>query len=96
MIDKGGKTVDSNSVFGAIVTDLSKEFDCTCHDLLVAKHDLLVVYGLSLPALKMIQNYLRNRKQKTKIGSSYSTWENIISGLPQGSILGPCFSTYFM
>ena len=44
---------------------------------------------MSLPALKMIQDYLLNRKQRTKIGSSYSAWENIISGVPQGSILGP-------
>ena len=66
------KAVDSNKVFGAILTDLSKAFDSICHDLLVAK---LHAYGLSLPALKMIQDYLLNRKQRTKIGSSYSTWE---------------------
>ena len=68
--DRWKKAVDSNKVFGAILTDLSKVFDCICHDLLVAK---LHAYGLSLPALKMIQDYLLNRKQRTKIGSSYST-----------------------
>ena len=90
IIHKWTKAVDNSKAFGkafgALLTDLSKAFDCICHDLLVAK---LHAYGLSLPALKMIQDYLLNRKQRTKIGSSYSTWENIISGVPQGSILGP-------
>ena len=86
MKDKWKKAVYNNSVFGVFLTDLSKAFDCICHDLLVAK---LHAYVLSLPALKMIQDYLLNRKQRTKVGSSYSSWENIISGVPQGSILGP-------
>ena len=86
------KAVDSNKVFGAILTDLSKAFDCICHDLLVAK---LHAYGLSLPALKMIQDYLLNRKQRTKIGSSYSTWDNI-SVVPQGSILGSLLFNIFL
>ena len=55
MIDKWEKAVDNNKLFGAILTDLSKAFDCICHDLLVAK---LHAYRLSLPALKMIQDYL--------------------------------------
>ena len=57
MIDKWKKAVDNNKVFGAILTDLSKAFYCICHDLLVAK---LHAYGLSLHALKMIQDYLLN------------------------------------
>ena len=84
------KTVDNNKAFSALLTDLSKAFDCICHDLLVAK---LHAYGLSLPPLKLIQDYLlnrkKNKKQKKKIGSSYSTWENITSGVPQGFILEP-------
>ena len=59
MIDKWKTAVDNNKVFGAILTDLSKAFDCICHGLLVAK---LHAYGLSLPALKMNQDYLLNRK----------------------------------
>ena len=58
------KAVDSNKVFGAVLTDLSKAFDCICHDPLVTKlHD----HGLSLPALKMIQDYLLNRKKEQKL-----------------------------
>ena len=47
--------------FGAVLTDVPKAFDCICHDLLVSK---LHAYGLPLPALKMIQDYLLNRKQR--------------------------------
>ena len=85
MIDKCQKAADNKKVFGALPTDLLKAFDCICHDLLVAK---LHAYVLSLPALKIIQDYLLNQKKRTKIGLSYSIWENIISGIPQGSILG--------
>ena len=56
----------------------------------------LNIYGLSLPALKLITDYLQNRKQRTKIGSIYSDWEDIISGVPQGSILGPLLFNIFL
>ena len=51
MIDKWKKAVDNTKVFGALLTDLSKAFDCICHDLLVAK---LNAYDLSLLASKII------------------------------------------
>ena len=84
IIDRWKKAVDSNKDFGAILTNLSKAFDCIHHDLLVSK---LYAYRLSLPALKMIQDYPFNRKQRAKIGSPYSAWQNIILGVCQGSLL---------
>ena len=67
MLEKWKKAVDTKKVFGALLTDLSKAFDCLPHDLIIAK---LNAYGFSLPALNLIQNYLANRKQKTKINDS--------------------------
>ena len=68
-------------------------FDCICNDLLVAK---LNAYGLSFSALKMVQDYLQNWKQRTKIRSTYSSWEDITSGVLQGSILGPLLFNFFL
>ena len=59
MIDKWKKAVDNHNVFGAVLTDLSKAFDCICHDLLIAK---LNSYELSLLALKLMTDYVQNRK----------------------------------
>ena len=69
--------------------DLSKAFDCLPHDLLVAK---LEAYGLDTKALKLMLLYLSGRKQCVKIRNSFSLLKLILSGVPQGSILGPiCF-----
>ena len=89
---KWKRAVDNNKVFGELQTDLSKVFGCISHDLLIAK---LNAYGLSLSALKLVHVYLQNWKQRTKIGSSYSLWEEIVSVVPQGSILWPLLINIF-
>ena len=73
-------------MFGALLTDLSKAFDCISHELLIAK---LHAYGLGLDSVRYIFDYLNNRKQRTKINQNYSSWSDIFTGVPQGSILGP-------
>ena len=68
LIEKWKKAIDNRKVFRAILTDMFKAFDCIYHDLLVAK---LHAYELSFPALKLMQDYLRNLKQRTKYVLQY-------------------------
>ena len=77
---------DKNKTFAALLTDLSNTFDCLCHDLLIAK---LHTYGLDIYSVNLLQDYLSNRKQRTKIESFLSSWENIWSGVPKGPVLSP-------
>ena len=79
MIEKWKKLVDNGDVFGALLTDLSKAFDCIPHDLIIVK---LESYGFHIDALKLIQNYLSNRKQRVKINDTYSSWKDIFYGVP--------------
>ena len=57
---------------------------------------VLNAFGFSLTALKVVHNYLSNRKQRTKINSTDSGLLDIIFGVPQGSILGPLLFNIFL
>ena len=93
MLEAWKEPTDNNKAFGALLTDLTKAFDCLSYDLLIAK---LHAYGLDLASLKVLQDYLINRKQRAKVDSFYSSWEKILSGLQQCSVLGPLLFNIFM
>ena len=86
MLEKFKESVDKGNEFGALLTDLSKAFDCTDHKLLIVK---LFWYGVSPSSPNSIFSYLSNRTQRVKIKTSYTDKSTIEYGVPQGSILGP-------
>ena len=86
LIENWKKVRDNKGFSAAILMDLSKAFDTINHDLLIAK---LHAYGLRGNSLNLIKNYLSNRYQRTKIEDKFSTWEELLTGVPQGSVLGP-------
>ena len=60
---------------GTTLLDLSKAFDCIPHDLLTARLH--------------VHSYLKRSKQGVKINETESALQIFLSGVPQGSILGP-------
>ena len=109
ILEKWTFAVDNNEAFGALLTDLSKAFDCLSHDLLIAKlHSyglsltlllllsLTLLLLLSLTFLRLLSDYLSNRKQRIKVENIFSKWQNIETGVPQGSILDPFLFNIFV
>ena len=93
MLEKWKKSTDKRGQSGVLLTDLSKAFDCLNHDLLIAK---LRAYGFDNNSLYLIHNYLTNRFQRVRINSNYSSWSEILTGVPQGSILGPLIFNIYL
>ena len=70
LLQKWQKCLDaSDGIVGTLLMDLSKAYDCVNHDLIIAK---LEAYGVGENSLRLIQNYLSQRQQRVKVGSSFS------------------------
>ena len=93
LIEKLKTSADNGGAFGALLTDLSKAFNCLLHEVLIAKLD---AYDFDKSSLKLIHSYLSNRKQRVKINDRYSLWSEILFGIPQRSILGPLLFNIFI
>ena len=86
LIEEWRKNLHNNLFIGAVLMDLSKAFDCIPHNLVIAK---LAASGFEKNIICYIYSYLKSRKQCVSVNNIKSTFEEIISGAPEGSIVGP-------
>ena len=78
--------VDAGHQVDIAIFDFSKAFDTVPHERLKAK---LHTYGIRGKLLRWITTFLTTRKQRVIINGTNSRWDDVISGVPQGTVLGP-------
>lgn len=85
--------LDNNLQVDTVYLDFKKAFDSVPHKRLLQK---LEAYGIRGELLTWLRNFLDQRKQRVMINGNYSKWTDVISGIPQGSILGPILFIVFI
>ena len=86
MLEKWKKALDKEGTMSAIFMDLSKTYDTINDGLLLAN---LKTYGFSKQALSFMFSYLKNRRQRVQINNKFSSFKEVIAGVPQSSIDRP-------
>ena len=93
LIENWKKALDEKFLVGTVLMNLSRAFGCIPHNLLIAK---LLAYGFNTASVTFIYLHLKRRKQKVKFNNVLSDFFTLLSGVPQGSILGSILFSVFL
>ena len=93
LVTQWSKNVEDGDLTGVAFIDLRKAFDTINHDILMVK---LRSLGCTTSSLKWFASYLSGRTQRVYLNKAFSKPQSVVSGIPQGSILGPLLLSIYV
>lgn len=92
-MDEWTKVIEKGGEVHTIYMDFMKAFDTVPHRRLLGK---LYSYGVRGKVLKWMESFLTGRRQRVMVNGTGSAWQDVISGIPQGSVLRPSFFVIYI